>query len=399
MKFFHISDLHIGKQLFGYSLAEDQAHILSLILDALGKEKPDALLITGDVYDKPVPSGEAVEMFDRFLTQITEVCPQMPVMIIAGNHDAAKRIDYAGEILRRHKIHIVGTPPHKPQEHIRRVTVSDEHGETEFYLLPFFKPSHVRGLFTEEENESYVNCAKQNGVSEYEVYFEKLLEREQIDPKKRNVLLSHQFFLPASGGEIERTESEVITVGTIDHISSRLLEPFAYAALGHIHRPQKCQKACYRYCGTPMPYSVSEEKDEKSITVVTLQEPGTEAAIELIPLKPLRRIRRLRGTIAELTASVNGEVCDDYVSLVVTDDDPGRYVREQLGAHFAHILEIRFDNKMMQSMLEDMAGEGLCDDYMEMFRNFYEMRNGEAMSDEVSELFTQLWNDAKGGDE
>ncbi len=400
MKFFHISDLHIGKQLYGYSLAEDQAYVLRLIEDALEREMPDALLLTGDIYDKPIPSGEAVQMFDRFLTQVSQRCPKMQVLIIAGNHDASRRIDYAGDILRHHNIHIVGSPPQTAEETIRRVTVQDVYGEVDFYLLPFFKPGNLRGLFTEEENESYVNRAKEQGISEYEVYFEKLLEREKIDETKRNVLLTHQFFVPGGGAEIERTESEIITVGTIDSISAHLLAPFAYAAMGHIHRPQKCGKECYRYCGTPMPYSLSEEKDEKSITVVTLGEPGKEAQIEKIALTPLRRVRKLRGSVqqliemAESGAKAHG-VVDDYVSLVVTDDEPGRFVREQLGVYYTHILEIRFDNRYMQSLMDEQLTQGLSDDYFKMFQQFYEMRNGAAMSEEELRILAEMLDDTE----
>lgn len=411
MKFFHISDLHIGKQLYGYSLAEDQAYVLAQIVNALEKERPDALLVTGDIYDKPVPSGESVQMFDWFLTEISKRRPKMQVLIIAGNHDAAKRIDYAGEILRRHNIHIVGTPPKSPEDNIRRVTIQDAYGEVDFYLLPFFKPGNLRGLFTEEENSSYVNRAKDRGVSEYEVYLEALLEREDIDAAKRNVLLTHQFFVPGDGGSPERTESEILTVGTLDHISTHYLKLFDYVAMGHLHRPQKCGKAGYRYCGTPMPYSLSEERDQKSITVVTMEKPGQEAQITTIPITPLRRVRKLRGSVEELIALAESEgsaggksdvagqrVMDDYVSLVVTDEEPGRYVREQLGVYYSHILEIRFDNRFMQSLVSDISQEGLSDDYFEMFCTFYEMRNGNAMSEAEVQIFAQLLSETKGGE-
>lgn len=398
MKLFHISDLHIGKQLYGYSLAKDQAYVLSLILDELRREKPDVLLVTGDIYDKPVPSGEAVEMFDRFLTEVSEACPGMPVMIIAGNHDAAKRVDYAGGILRHHNIHIVGTPPREEGELLRRVTIIDEYGEVDFYLLPFFKPSGVRGVFTEEENENYVNQAKEKGVSEYEVYMEALLARETVDKTKRNVLLTHQFFVPGNGQEVERTESEIITVGTIDHISTHVLSPFDYVAMGHLHRPQKCGKPYYRYCGTPMAYSLSEEKDKKSITVVTLGEPGTEASIETIALTPLRKVRKLRGTTEELIRFAKeegemrgtGDVIGDYVSLVVTDETPGRFVREELGAYYPFMLELRFDNRFMESLVGEPGTEGLSDNYFEMFLQFYEMRNGVSMEEEERRLLAEM---------
>lgn len=409
MKFFHISDLHIGKQLYGYSLLEDQVYVLEQILKEAQKEKPDALLITGDIYDKPVPGAEAVSVFDRFLTELSRSCPAMQIMAIAGNHDAARRIDYAGNILCQHGIHIVGSVPQRPEDRIRRVTMEDAYGAVDFYLLPFFKPGNLRGLFTEEENENYVNRAKMKGCSEYEIYLEALLDREDLDASRRKVLLTHQFFVPRDGKKPERTESEIITVGTLDHISTRLLSAFDYVAMGHLHRPQKCGRENFRYCGTPMPYSLSEEKDHKSITVVTMEKPGQEAQVETIALRPLRRVRKLRGSVEELITFAQQEgkesaqsdktgqkVIDDYVSLVVTDEEPGRYVREQLGAYYSHILEVRFDNRFMQSLMENQFTEGLSNDYMEMFRTFYEMRNGVGMSGEEAEIFAKLLDETKG---
>lgn len=411
MKFFHISDLHIGKQLYGYSLLEDQSYVLKQIVEAAQTEKPDALLITGDIYDKPVPGAESVAVFDRFLTKLSRCCPGMQIMAIAGNHDAARRIDYAGDILCQHGIHIVGTPPQCPEDQIRRVSLTDAHGEVDFYLLPFFKPGNLRGLFTEEENESYVNRAKAEGRSEYELYLEALLAREEMDASKRAVLLTHQFFVPGDGEKPERTESEIHTVGTLDHISTRLLSAFDYVAMGHLHRPQKCGRESLRYCGTPMPYSLSEEKDQKSISVVTIGLPGKEAQVETIALRPLRRVRKLRGSVEELIALAKQEgqesdqsdkagqkVIDDYVSLVVTDEEPGRYVREQLGVYYSHILEIRFDNRFMQSLMDEQRAEGLSEDYYEMFCAFYEMRNGVAMSEEETEVFAKLLDEEKGGE-
>lgn len=411
MKFFHISDLHIGKQLYGYSLLEDQVYVLEQILKEAQKEKPDALLITGDIYDKPVPGAEAVAVFDRFLTGLSRSCPAMQIMVIAGNHDAARRIDYAGDILCQHGIHIVGTPLQRPGDQIRRVTMEDAYGAVDFYLLPFFKPGNLRGVFTEEENTYYVNRAKEEGRSEYEIYLEALLGREDLNASRRKVLLTHQFFVPGDGEKPERTESEIITVGTLDHISAHLLSAFDYVAMGHLHRPQKCGRENIRYCGTPMPYSLSEEKDHKSITVVTLGLPGQEAQVETIALTPLRRVRKLRGSVKELIALAQqeGKMSDqpgkagqkeinDYVSLVVTDEEPGRYVREQLGMYYSHILEIRFDNRFMQSLMEDQLSEGLSEDYFEMFRSFYEMRNGAGMSGEEAEIFAKLLDETKGGE-
>ena len=391
MKFLHISDLHIGKQLHGYSLLEDQCYVLQQVLDIMEKECPDALLIAGDIYDKAIPGAEAVRMFDWFLTKASEIRPKVAVFVIAGNHDSARRIDFAGDILCREQIYIVGTPPETSEQQIRKVTLTDEHGEVDFYILPFFKPGNLRGLFTEEENVSYVNLSKESGRSEYDIYFEKLLARENIDYSKRNVMLTHQFYLPKSGN-IERTDSEIVTVGTIDNISSQQLSAFEYVAMGHIHRPQNCGNEQMRYCGTLMPYSLSEEKDDKSVTMVTLVEKGAQPKIETIPVTPLRRVRRLKGTKQEILseADCGQEKEDDYVSITITDEEPGRFVREELGSRFSHILEIRFENSHIKELIGEGSDAPLCEDYFEMFNRFYEMRNGVSMSEQEKHILAQL---------
>lgn len=395
MKFLHISDLHIGKQLYGYSLLEDQKHVLDRVLEVLKREAPDALLIAGDIYDKPIPGVEAVRLFDRFLTEVSQLRTRVPVFVIAGNHDAAGRIDFAGEILCREQVYMVGTPPECPGQQMSKVTLTDEYGEVDVYSLPFFKPGSLRGLFTQEENDSYVNLAKESGRSEYDVYLEKLLARENIDDSKRNIMLTHQFYLPKKG-TVERTDSEIVTVGAIDHILAERLSVFEYVAMGHIHRAQKCGTEQMRYCGTLMPYSLSEENDEKSITMVTLGKKGTGAKIETIPVAPLRRVRKLRGTKEELLAFAKTENAqDDYVSLVVTDEEPGRFVREELGSIFSHILEIRFENRHISQWLGEGGDAPLLEDSFALFSGFYEMRNGMAMSEQEKEVLTHLLDETE----
>jgi len=400
MKFLHISDLHIGKQLYGYSLLEDQRYVLEQVLELMKKERPDALLVAGDIYDKAVPSAEAVKLFDWFLTEVSETDEGISIFVIAGNHDAARRIDFAGSILRRERVYMIGTPPEKPEDFIQKVTLTDACGEVDIYSLPFFKPAAVRKVFTEDENESYVNCAKESGRSEYDVYLEKLLAREQIDYNKRNVMLTHQFYMPRSG-TIERTDSEIVTVGMLDNISAEQLSAFEYVAMGHIHRPQKCGGEQMRYCGTLMPYSLSEEKDEKSITMVTLGEKGSKPEIETIPVKPLRRVRKIKGTTQEILGAAEPGFgsTDDYVSITVTDEHPGRFVREELGSRFSHILEIRFENSHIKELIGDGSDAPLSQDYFEMFAQFYEMRNGETMSDQETCILAQLLNESQEEEE
>lgn len=304
MKIMHLSDLHIGIRLHQYDLREDQRYIFRQIIDCVSKECPDVVLVAGDIYDKSVPSAEAVKLFDEFITGLRDARQDMPIMIISGNHDSAQRIDCFREILKDKAIYMVGLPPQKPEEQIEKVLVEDKYGQVCFYLLPFVKPTYVREIIGEE-------------VNSYDEALKILLEREEYDLQQRNVLVSHQFFVKdkEDAEKVERAENEVYTVGNIDSITTGCLEPFDYVALGHIHKPMKVGKDSIRYCGTPMAYSLSEEGQEKGILMVTLGEKGDKPEIETIPLKPLRQVRRVRGTLDE----VLGMPSDDYIWVSLTD--------------------------------------------------------------------------------
>lgn len=338
MKFFHLSDLHIGKQLHHYSLLEEQKHILKQMVELAEMESPDAILIAGDIYDVPVPSAEAVALFDDFLSSLNDITPRIPVLLIAGNHDSAKRIDFASSILAKHDVYIAGMPPTQPEEQVKKVTLADEFGEVDLYLLPFVKPGYVRKLFTEE-------------IKSYDMAVKKVLGREKIDTSRRNVLISHQFYT-ASGKEPETCDSEIRMVGGIENVDTAVLEPFDYAALGHIHKVQKIGKEQYRYCGTPLPYSVSEAETEKSITVVELGEKGSSPKISRLPLKPLRQVRKLTGKLEEILAGATEDMRRDFVSITLTDEVEAYHPKERLEANFDRILEIRIDNARTRKILE-----------------------------------------------
>ena len=274
MKLFHLSDLHIGLKLMNRDLREDQEFIFSQILDLARLEQPDAVLIAGDIYDKAVPSAEAVECFDHFLSGLTEAVPKASVMMISGNHDSGPRVNCFRSVLSRQGVYMIGLPPQKEGERIEKVTLQDTYGPVHFYLLPFVKPSMVRELAGTDENG--------NSLS-YEETLRRLVCRETIDPSARNVLVSHQFYLPAGkqAGEVERMDSEIRTVGNIDGISAKLLEPFDYAALGHIHKPMKVAGETRRYCGTPLACSVSEAGQKKYVVMAELKEKGRIEVSEL----------------------------------------------------------------------------------------------------------------------
>lgn len=379
MRFFHLSDLHIGKQLHHYSLKEDQKHILGEIIEYAGKLHPDAVVIAGDIYDKPVPSAEAVTLFDDFLTRLAKLRPQIPVMIISGNHDSADRLRYAAGILKEEKIYLAGSVPQSEEEHIEKVTLKDEWGEVNFFLLPFLKPAYVRRLFEEDPPETYSDAVN------------RLIERENIDFKdERNVLVSHQFYM---GSHLPETcDSETISVGGLDQIDVSGVEPFDYVALGHLHGKQKVKEAHIRYCGTPLKYSVSEASHTKSLTVVTLRQKGTPVEIEEYPLHPLRDVRKITGELKEILKEERSP--EDYVSITLTDETDPYHPKEQLETVFSKILEVRIDNTRTRTKwMEDE--ELVLKTPEENFADFFEKMQGRPMNTEEETLILQILEEAK----
>lgn len=382
MKLLHISDLHIGKQLHHYSMLAEQRDILAQVVAHAEKEKPDAVLIAGDIYDTPVPSAEAVAVFDEFLTNLCAVEPQIAVCMIAGNHDSAKRIDFASAILEKHQVHIAGLPPVREEQFLKKVTLEDSHGKTNIYLLPFVKPAYVRKLFEEEESLSYDTAVK------------KLIEREEIHPEERNILVSHQFYT-MSGAEPETCDSEVRLVGGIENVDAKILEQFDYAALGHIHKCQKIGREENRYCGTLLQYSVSEAMDEKSLLMVELKDKGAAPILTKLPLHPMRRVRKFIGGIEEILAMAAKENCHDFVSITLTDEVEAYHPKERLEEQYDHILEIKIDNARTRKLLEFSEVETERLEPYEAFMSFFKEMNGRDMTEEESILMQEIVNGQK----
>ena len=379
MRFFHLSDLHIGKQLHHYSLKEDQEHILGEIIEYAGKLHPDAVVIAGDIYDKPVPSAEAVTLFDDFLTRLAKIRPQIPVMIISGNHDSADLLRYAAGILKKEKIYLAGSVPQKEEEHIEKVALKDEWGEVNFFLLPFLKPAYVRRLFEEDPPETYSDALN------------RLIKRENINFKdERNVLVSHQFYM---GSYLPETcDSETISIGGLDQIDITGVEPFDYVALGHLHGKQKVKDEHIRYCGTPLKYSVSEASHTKALTVVTLGEKGESVKIEEYPLHPLRDVRKITGKLKEILKEERSP--EDYVSITLTDETDPYHPKEQLETVFSKILEVRIDNTRTRTKWME-AEELVLKTPEENFADFFEKMQGRTMDPEEETLILQILEEAR----
>ena len=331
MKFFHLSDLHIGLKLFNRDLREDQEYILRQITDLAVREQPQAVVIAGDIYDKAVPSAEAVEVFDRFIAGLNAALPDAAVMMIAGNHDSGPRINCFRSVLSRQNVYMIGQPPRAEGEQIEKVTLEDECGPVNFYLLPFVRPSMVKQLTGVDENG--------NNLS-YDETLRRLIGREEIDLSQRNVIVSHQFYLPAGthAEDVERMDSEIRTVGNIDQVSAEILEQFDYAALGHIHKPMKAGSEFIRYCGTPLACSVSEAGQQKGIVMVELGKKG-DRKTTVLPLEPLRQVCVIRGELEE----VLGQACGDYATVILTDkaDLDVLDMQDRIRSAFPNLLEIR----------------------------------------------------------
>ena len=434
MKLFHLSDLHIGKRLNGYSLGESQRDALGQVLGYAEAEKPDVVMICGDIYDKSLPSGEAYTMFDWFLTELSDRCPEADILIISGNHDSPERLAYGASFLERHRIHIATRVPTEPETYLMQVTRSDEWGKVHFYLVPFFRPGQVRDLCLdtsgkedmsralsdrlpeEAEQTSESGCTEENKAEErtrgdadgfdelgagkrYTEAFRALLSRETIREDERNVILAHQFFV-WNGQKPETCDSEtaVLTSGGLDAIDAAVLKPFDYAALGHIHGAQKVGEERFRYCGTPYKYSVSEEHHQKGITVVEMGEKGSGLQIRRLPLVCHPEVRRLRGTLEELKFQSlemgkendgRGRVAD-YVSVTLTDEKEAYDFRERLEALFSHILEIRIDNARTRRRLEEEPEASETLTLFQAFRVFYEAVRHAPLTQEQEAILTRM---------
>ena len=334
-------------------LREDQEYILSEIVEAAGREKPDAVVIAGDIYDKAVPSAEAVEVFDQFLEKLTKAVPEAVIMMISGNHDSAPRVNCFRNVLSGQRVYMIGQPPRTEEERIEKVVLHDAYGNVNFYLLPFVKPSMVKSIVGTDENG--------NNLS-YNETLHRLIGRETIDENDRNVLVSHQFYLPVGkkAEDVERMDSEMRTVGNIDEVSADILGSFDYAALGHIHKPMKVGSEFYRYCGTPLACSVSEAQQQKGIIMVEMGAKG-DITTTILPLEPLRKVRVIKGTMEDVLK----ESCKDYVTVILTDkaDLDVIDMQERIRLAFPNLLEIRRENQRKADYARTLQTEELLDPY------------------------------------
>lgn len=370
MKFIHLSDLHLGKRLYETSLIEDQTAVIKQILSIVDSENPQAVLIAGDVYDKSMPSAEAVTLFDFFLAELAK--RRLQVFVISGNHDSAERIAFGSKIMDASGIRL--SPVYDGV--ITPLTLNDEYGDVDVYMLPFVKPSHVRRFFDEEIN-SYTDAVRV------------AISKMNVDNTRRNLLITHQFVTGAT-----RSESEE-TVGGTDNVDASVFEAFDYVALGHLHSPQFCAGRKIRYSGTPLKYSFSEANDNKSVTVVTLLEKGKDPVVKTVDIIPTRDMKKIRGTFDDL---INvAERTDDYVQITLTDEEDIPNAMSRLQAVYKNALELRYDNSRTKTNsavfgVEDIEKKSS----FELFSDFFVDRNNTEMSEVQKNYIKTLIEEIEG---
>ena len=374
MKFAHIADLHIGKRVHDFSMLEDQRYILEEMLRIFDEEKVDGVLIAGDVYDKTVPSAEAVQVFDDFITKLAKM--ERPVYMISGNHDSAERLAFGAQLFENNGVYI--SPVYEGE--VKKVEVEDVYGTVNIWLLPFLKPATVRHALQREDIDTY-----EEGVVA-------ALQGCEIDTEQRNILVAHQFVTGA-----DRSDSEETSVGGLDNVSAEVFEDFDYVALGHIHRAQKMGRETLRYSGTPLKYSFSEADHKKSVTIVELLEKG-RVEIHVVPLVPRRDMRKMRGTYMEVTArdAYTEENKMDYLQITLTDEEDVPGALQKLRTVYSNLMRLEYDNARTRENREVQAVEAQEQkSELELFEEFYELLNNESMRDEQVEFVEKLIQDLK----
>lgn len=374
MRFLHLADLHLGKRVNEFSMIEDQKYVLKQVLNIIDEHNVQSVLMAGDIYDKSVPSAEAVLLLNDFLTELSK--KEIKTFVISGNHDSAERIGFGSDIMSLAGIHMA-----KPYtSEVEHITVEDEHGEITVYMLPFVKPATVKHVHKEEE------------INTYDEAVSVVMKNVKLDTNKRNILIAHQY---VSGGD--RCDSENISVGGIDEVSGEHFKKFDYVALGHLHGPQHVYSEKIRYAGTLLKYSFSEVNHNKNALIVNIGEKGN-IDFEKINIKPLHDMKEIKGTYQELTAKGFYEDMDtnDYFHVTLTDEEDKVNALELLRTIYPNIMRLDYDNQRTRQNQNVMLTESVEEKSpIDLFEEFYEMQNNvpmtEAQKNIVKELVEKVW--------
>lgn len=378
MRFLHLSDLHLGKRVNEFSMLEDQAYILTKIINMIDEQRIEGVWIAGDIYDKVIPSAEAVCLMDDFLTRLAD--RNLPVFVISGNHDSAERIAFGARLMDSRNIYL--SPVFDGE--IKPTILQDKYGEIGVYMLPFIKPSYVKRVYPSAEAENYTDTVRT------------VIEHMEIDTSRRNVLIAHQFVTGAA-----RCDSEEISVGGMDNVDVEVFDAFDYVALGHLHGPQKVGRETVRYCGTPLKYSFSEAGHKKAAVIVDMKEKG-ETLLEQIPFEAKRDMREIKGSYMEVTALdfYKDTNTEDYLHITLTDEEDVPDAIGKLRTIYPNIMRLNYDNTRTRANVEIQgAAEVENKSPMELMREFYELQNNQPMREEqemfVAEMMEQIWEEAR----
>ena len=375
MKFMHLSDLHLGKKVNGYSMIEDQKYIINNILEIIDNENIESVIIAGDVYDKSVPPVDAVELFNDFLEELEN--RNLYVFVISGNHDSPERIAFGNSFMRKSKIFF--SPVYNGE--INEIELNDEYGKINIWLLPFIKPLNVRKVYEDKVINTYNDAVKT------------VIDNLKIDTNERNIMITHQFVTGA-----ERTDSEEISVGGSDNIDVSNFDKFDYTALGHIHRPQNCKSERVRYSGTPLKYSFSEAKDKKSATIIDIKEKNN-INIKTVPFKPLRDMVEIKGKyndIMRLDFYKDTSYREDYIHIILTDEEDIPDVITKLKAVYHNIMKVDYDNIRTRTSNQIKEIENIESfSPFELFSDFYKQQNNQSMNEEqnnyIKNTIEEIW--------
>lgn len=378
MKLIHLSDLHLGKRVNEISLLEDQEYILDQIIEKVETEHPQAVILAGDIYDKAVPSAEAVRLFDRFLYRLA--AEDRSVFVISGNHDSPERVAFGARLMVPCGVYL--SPVYEGA--VAPVRLVDANGPVDFYMLPFVRPAHVRRFFPQEEIRTFSDALRV------------IIQSFSLDPLARNVLITHQFVAGAT-----LCESEDISVGGVDAVDVSIFDSFDYVALGHLHSPQNMRRDSIRYCGSPLKYSFSEVRHKKSLTVVELEAKG-QTTVRTAELIPLRDMAEYKGRYLELTARSFYLDLDTeaYIHITLTDEEDIPDAIGKLRTIYPNIMKLDYDNLRTRSGAAFLDADGINEkDPLEVFADFYERQNDQELAGEAraftDRLVREIWEEAQ----
>ena len=378
MKILHLADLHLGKILQEQSFIEDQEYMLKQIIEKIKQENIEVILISGDIYDRSIPPTEAVDLLDEFLNILIRDLKRK-VFIISGNHDSKERLGFGNKIFEEEGLYISS----KYEGKIKKVELEDEYGKLNIYMLPFVKPVEVKKYFDDEQLS-------------YDEMIHKIIEKEEININERNIILTHQF-VTSRGEDVERTDSEVLSLGGTDNVDVSNYDKFDYVAIGHVHRPQRIGRDTARYAGTMLKYSFSEVNHKKTMPILEFKEKGN-IDIKLEELVPLRDMREIKGPIEELLKKENyeGTNTDDYIRAIITNEEPLYDAIGQIRSIYPNVLKLEIQNsKTTLEIQQENLKEVKSKSEIELFNEFYKFQNNVELNDEQKEYVEKIIKEVK----